>query len=254
MLARLFSRRWLLTTILVLAAAAVMVRLGIWQLDRLEWRRGFNARVIEQANLPPMQLGAGDLDLDLYSMEYRQVQVTGEYLAQDAVAMRNQVWVTVYGGNEVGYKLLMPLRIEGSDTAILVDRGWIPAGEPLDLAQYAPPDPVTVTGQLRRAEIDVQLAFNADPTLQPGQPRLELWNYLDLPRLAEQMETPLLTSGYLQIVPQAVQDQPPFANPPELDLSEGSHFGYAVQWFTFATILLAGYPYFARRQDLRNEK
>lgn len=253
MLARLFSRRWLFTTILVLAAAAVMIRLGIWQLDRLEWRRDFNARVIEQANLPPMPLGADDTNLDLYSMEYRQVQVTGEYLANDAVALRNQVWVTVYG-NQLGYKLLMPLRIEGSDTAILVDRGWIPAEQPLDLAQYAEPGPVTITGQLRRAEIDVQLAFNADPTLQPGQERLELWNYLDLPRLAQQMQTPLLTSGYVQIVPQGEQTQPPFANPPELDLSEGSHFGYAVQWFTFATILLAGYPFFARRQDLRNEK
>jgi len=253
MLARLFSRRWLLATVLVLAAAAVMVRLGIWQLDRLEWRRAFNARVIEQANLAPMQLGAADTNLDLYSMEYRQVQITGEYLANDAVALRNQVWVTVYG-NQLGYKLLMPLRIEGSDTAILVDRGWIPAEQPLDLAQYAEPGPVTITGQLRRAEIDVQLAFNADPTLQPGEQRLELWNYLDLPRLAQQMQTPLLTSGYVQIVPQGEQTQPPFANPPELDLSEGSHFGYAVQWFTFATILLAGYPFFARRQDLRNEK
>ncbi|UYN91821.1 MAG: SURF1 family protein [Anaerolineales bacterium] len=253
MLARLFSRRWLLATVLVLAAAAVMVRLGVWQLDRLEWRRAFNARVIEQANLAPMQLGAADTNLDLYSMEYRQVQITGEYLANDAVALRNQVWVTVYG-NQLGYKLLMPLRIEGSDTAILVDRGWIPAEQPLDLAQYAEPGPVTITGQLRRAEIDVQLAFNADPTLQPGEQRLELWNYLDLPRLAQQMQTPLLTSGYVQIVPQDEQTQPPFANPPELDLSEGSHFGYAVQWFTFATILLAGYPFFARRQDLRNEK
>lgn len=253
MLARLFSRRWLLATVLVLAAAAVMLRLGIWQLDRLEWRRAFNARVIEQANLAPMQLGAADTNLDLYSMEYRQVQITGEYLANDAVALRNQVWVTVYG-NQLGYKLLMPLRIEGSDTAILVDRGWIPAEQPLDLAQYAEPGPVTITGQLRRAEIDVQLAFNADPTLQPGEQRLELWNYLDLPRLAQQMQTPLLTSGYVQIVPQGEQTQPPFANPPELDLSEGSHFGYAVQWFTFATILLAGYPFFARRQDLRNEK
>ncbi len=253
MLARLFSRRWLLATVLVLAAAAVMVRLGVWQLDRLEWRRAFNARVIEQANLAPMQLGAADTNLDLYSMEYRQVQITGEYLANDAVALRNQVWVTVYG-NQLGYKLLMPLRIEGSDTAILVDRGWIPAEQPLDLAQYAEPGPVTITGQLRRAEIDVQLAFNADPTLQPGEQRLELWNYLDLPRLAQQMQTPLLTSGYVQIVPQGEQTQPPFANPPELDLSEGSHFGYAVQWFTFATILLAGYPFFARRQDLRNEK
>ena len=44
MLRRMFSRKWLLTTILVIAAMAVMARLGIWQLDRLHQRRAFNAR------------------------------------------------------------------------------------------------------------------------------------------------------------------------------------------------------------------
>ncbi|MBX3003088.1 MAG: SURF1 family protein [Anaerolineales bacterium] len=254
MFARLLSRRWLFTTLLVLVAAAVMVRLGIWQLDRLEWRRAFNARVMEQAAEPPQPLGPEALDLDLYSMEYRQVEVTGEYLPQDAIVLRNEVWLTLDQGSLLGYKLLMPLRIAGSDTAILVDRGWIPMEAPLELAQYASPAPVTVSGQLRRAETDVSLAFNADPTLQPGQARLDVWNRLDLDRVAAQMSTPLLTNAYLQVVPHAVQAQPPFANPPELDLSEGSHFGYAVQWFTFATILLVGYPYYARRQDLRNEK
>jgi surfeit locus 1 family protein len=48
-----------------------------------------------------------------------------------------------------------------------------------------------------------------------------------------------------------VQSQPPFANPPELDLSEGSHFGYAVQWFSFAALLLGGYPFYARRQETK---
>jgi len=253
MFARLVSRRWAFTTLLVLAAAAVMARLGIWQLDRLEWRREFNTRVIAQANEPPMSLGLEAADLDLYSMEYRKVLITGQYLPADAVVLRNQVWTTIYG-NLVGYKLLMPLRIEGSDTAILIDRGWIPADEPLNLAHYAEGGTVTVSGQLRRAEVDVMLAFNADPTLQPGQQRLEVWNYLELPRLAEQMSTPLLTSAYVQVLPQGEQAEAPFANPPELQLDEGSHFGYAVQWFTFATMLLAGYPFYARRQDQRNEK
>ena len=47
----LFSLRWLLTTLLVIMAVVVLARLGIWQLDRLEKRKAFNARVI--ANLHP---------------------------------------------------------------------------------------------------------------------------------------------------------------------------------------------------------
>jgi hypothetical protein len=36
--------RWILTTLLVIAALAVLVRLGIWQLDRLQERRIFNGK------------------------------------------------------------------------------------------------------------------------------------------------------------------------------------------------------------------
>ena len=131
MLTRSFSRRWLLATALVLLAAAVMVRLGIWQLDRLEQRRAFNARVSEQQEAQPLVLDADTIHLDLYSMEYRQVSVSGEYLPEDEIVLRNQVWNTEFGG-QLGVKLFTPLLIEGTDEAILVERGWIPeenAGE-----------------------------------------------------------------------------------------------------------------------------
>ena len=42
---RLFSKRWILTTLLAFAGVLVLARLGIWQLDRLAERRAFNARV-----------------------------------------------------------------------------------------------------------------------------------------------------------------------------------------------------------------
>jgi cytochrome oxidase assembly protein ShyY1 len=54
----LFSRRWFLTTLLALAAVGVLIRLGIWQLDRLSQRRAFNASVIAQQTAAPLALGA----------------------------------------------------------------------------------------------------------------------------------------------------------------------------------------------------
>jgi surfeit locus 1 family protein len=44
-------------------------------------------------------------------------------------------------------------------------------------------------------------------------------------------------------------DTPPVPDQPVVDISEGPHFGYALQWFTFALILLLGYPYFIKRQE-----
>lgn len=255
MLARLFSRRWLLTTLLVLVAAAVMARLGIWQLDRLAQRRVFNERVIAQQEAAPLTLDEANLDSDLYSMEYRRVTVTGRWHPQDEIVLRNQVWIDQQGSH-LGVKLYTPLLIEGTQTAILVERGWIPdenAALP-EREVYADPGVVTVTGQLRRAETDFGLgtSLRPDPTLAPGEERLEVWNNLDLERVAQQSSVQLLPA-YLQIVPEGIQSEPPFARPPQLDLSEGSHLGYAVQWFSFAVILLAGYPFFARRQDERRQ-
>ena len=50
----LFSRQWLKTTILVIAAVLVMIRLGFWQLDRLAQRRAFSERVEAQLAADPL--------------------------------------------------------------------------------------------------------------------------------------------------------------------------------------------------------
>ncbi len=249
MLLHLFSRRWLLATALVIAAAAVMVRLGIWQLDRLDQRRAFNARVTAQQDAPPLVLDHTALGLDLYSMEYRRVVVTGQFLPEDEIVLRNQVW-SIDGANQIGMQLFTPLRIEGTNTAVLIQRGWIPQ-ETADLQDriiYAEPAVMTVEGQLRRAETDVDLGFHPDPTLSPDETRLDTWNNLDLDRLAAQTDTELLTV-YIQQFPSATQSVPPFASVPTLELTEGPHMGYALQWFAFALVLLIGYPFYVNRQD-----
>jgi surfeit locus 1 family protein len=251
MLARFVSRRWLLATLLVLAASAVMARLGIWQLDRLTERQAFNARVLEQRDADVLTLDQAALTDDLYSMEYRRVNVTGQYLS-DEIVLRNQVWQTEFG-TQLGVKLYTPLLIDGTNTAILVERGWIP-DEDAELparAKYAENATVTVLGQLRRAETSFTLNLHPDPTLSPNQTRLETWNNLDLDRLSAQMSVDLLPV-YLQRIPEGEQTEPPFAAIPELDLSEGSHFGYAVQWFSFAAILLVGYVVYITRQEEKN--
>lgn len=253
MLKPLFTRRWLLASVLVLAGFAVLVRLGVWQLDRLEWRRALNARVMEQQAAPTLMLEAGALDLDLYSMEYRRATVRGQYLPEHEIVLRNQVWLGETG-NQLGVDLYTPLLIEGTNQAILVERGWIPQEDAQQRGAYIEDGLVTVFGQLRRAETDFGLgrSLQPDPTTQPGE-RLEIWNNLDLPRLADQMDVELLPV-YLQRIPQGQQTAPPYASVPQMDLSEGSHFGYAVQWFIFASLLLVGYPFYVRRQEAKKNE
>ena len=75
-----FSRTWWKTTLLVLTAVAVMIRLGIWQIDRLEQRRAFNTRVQTQIDQPMLDLNgfiqSNTINQNLSTMEYRDVEVT----------------------------------------------------------------------------------------------------------------------------------------------------------------------------------
>src|SRR5512145_2133135 len=92
MLNTLFSRKWIIATVLVIIAIGVMVRLAFWQLERLDERRAYNARVQAQLDAPPLTLDANTSMDDLTSMEYRTVVVRGEFDFAQEVALRSQMW------------------------------------------------------------------------------------------------------------------------------------------------------------------
>lgn len=240
---KFFTPRWLITTLLVVVAVGVMARLGVWQVDRLAERRAFNARVEAQVKAPLLDLNEPFTVENLYDMEYRQVVVRGIYNPQQEIVLRNQVW-----GNRPGYHLLTPLRLENSDYVVLVDRGFIDLdqGQPASWAVYALPGAVEVHGILRRPHVPRFFGV-PDPTLAPGESRLDAWNAVNLERIQEQVDGKLLPV-YILAAPDPAQPGPPYASLEQPDLSEGSHFGYAVQWFSFAAILGLGYPFFVRKQ------
>ncbi len=241
----LFARRWWKTTLLVILALGVMVRLGIWQLDRLEERRAFNSRVQAQLDQPTLELRGQALDLNLEAMEYREVHVRGEYDHSYEVALRNQAH-----NNQFGVHLITPLRINGNDRVILVDRGWIPFEdyENGDWREFAKPGQVDVRGMIRVSQSRPTIGFRGDPTLAPGEGPLKTWNMLNVARIAEQIPYPLLPV-YIQQAPDPAWTRMPYRSLPEIELTEGPHLGYAVQWFSFALILGIGYPVYVHRRE-----
>jgi len=237
----MFSRKWLLTTLLVFLGTALCIRLGIWQLDRLEGRRAFNAQVMSMRTMQPLDLNSGDLSL-LATMEWRAVAVTGGYDFANQVALRNQ-----YYHDQYGYHLLTPLLFDGK--AVLVDRGWIPAdgnSEPADWRKYDEPGVVTVTGQIRLGQIKPAFGGVADALPADGSP-LWVWNNANVESIARQMPYPIL-DVYVQPEIRDEDVEPPIPFQPEIELTEGPHFGYALQWFTFASLLFFGYPFYLRKQ------
>src|SRR5690606_23658974 len=126
----------------------------------------------------------------------------------------------------------------GSDYAVLVDRGWIPYTEaaPEARAAYqAPAGVVEVAGLVRASQVRSFALLPADPTLSPDMPRVDAWFWVNVDQIQEQVPYPLLPY-FIEVTP----DPDPAALPAasaSVDLSDGPHLAYALQWFAFALIL-----------------
>ncbi len=170
--------------------------------------------------------------------------VSGTYDFTNQVALRNR-----YFQDQYGYHLLTPLLLDDG-SAVLVERGWIPAdgnNSPADWRKYDEPGRVTIQGQIRLGQTNPDLGGVPDPALAPGQKRLEFWNIVNLERIGQQVPYPLL-DVFVQPNPDPDDVTPPIPYQPDIELTEGPHLGYAGQWFIFETILVLGYPFYLRKQ------
>lgn len=241
-----FNRQWWWTTLLVLVGLGVLVRLGFWQLDRREQRRAYNAEIREQLSLPPLPLTEDVLPADPVDLKNRQAIVEGEYDLSRQVALTHQHRDDYLPG----FHLITPLVFAGGSRAVLVDRGWLPAAEQAteNWSKYDVVEPVTVTGYIKLS----QTLKNSDGTgraLEGLQPE---WYRVDIAAIEAQMPYRLLPV-YIQKAPSPDEGgHLPFRSALDLDLSEGNHLSYAIQWFIFATILGVGYVhYVGKRADNR---
>jgi surfeit locus 1 family protein len=176
--------------------------------------------------------------------------VVGEYDHQSEIALKSQYWQ-----NRWGVHLLTPLRVAGSDQIVLVDRGWIPAEayESGDWSEFNEPGKVEVQGIIRNSRSKADYGSRTDPLPAAGEPALRAWNFVNIPAIAQQSQLDLLPV-YIQQSPELAHTDLPYRDVPELELTEGSHMSYALQWFLFAGILAVGYPIYVYRQESRKNK
>ncbi len=232
-LRRLTQGPRLFLSLAVVLGALLMVRLGFWQLNRRAERLQRNATFAARTAEPPLGI-AGTVD-DPAAVEYRQVVVEGTFHYEHEIVLLGRT-----RGGDPGVRLLTPLRLAGGEQAVLVDRGWIPYEErdPAARAAYRGPEGATIRGRvlLGRARTSRFLPAAAP---QKGGPRVDAWSAVDLARIGAQMPYSLLPF-YVEQLPEPGDPELPWHGE-EIVLDEGPHLSYAIQWFAFSIILLAGY-------------
>jgi surfeit locus 1 family protein len=212
--------------------AAVFIRLGLWQVSRLQERRGLN-RVAEAARAqPPISLDdpASASAARDDQMNNRRVAVTGRYDHAAEVVIRGQS-----EGGVPGVRILTPLRPLRGDTAILVQRGYVTSGDArtVDLAGLREEGVQRVSGM---GFVLPDTGVRGEPLEQDGQ---LTWRRVDLPALRSRLPYPLHGWLLLQTPDTTLPRLPRRDDPPLLD--DGPHLSYAVQWLSFAiTALVVG--------------
>jgi cytochrome oxidase assembly protein ShyY1 len=232
------SPRWIGFMLLTVVLATTFVELGFWQLRRLDARKARNAIVVENLAVPVTDVAQllEPARPVTKADEWRRVSASGRWDAAHQLVVRNRSL-----NSAPGYLVLTPF-VTDEGKALLVERGWVPAGASA-ATRPAVPSPtgakVSVVARVRRDEPAKKARdLPAGEVLRINAPSIA--NHLPYPTY----------DGYAQLVSQqpALSHDMPLAELP--DLGNGPHLIYAVQWFIFTGIAFAGFFVFVRNEAL----
>lgn len=223
-------KRFVLPLIFGLLGTAVLLSLGVWQVQRLNWKEGILAQIDARIGDAPVGLPATPTEaVD----EYLPVTVPGTFQPDSLdvlISIREQ---------GPGFRVIQTFQTE-DERRILVDRGFLPEAQKADAR---PLGAVTITGNLLWPdEVD---GFTPDPDMGRN-----MWFARDLPRMADALGAePILI---VQRDPSAL-DGPIRPFPVDSSGISNDHLQYAVTWFSLAAIWVLMTGYFLWRQRRPNQ-
>jgi len=224
-------------TAAMLAALAVLVGLGLWQLQRLHWKQGLLAQIEARTKGPPITLeDAVALAREGRDPNYYRVRVDGRF------HHAKERYRYAVSDGRVGWHIITPLETEDGDM-VLVDRGFVPdeLKDPSSRALGQVDKLVTVTGIVRSPEIQ-------GPFIPDNEPEANRWFWRDLAGMARSA----LPAGAIQVAPfflDADKSEVPGGWPEggqtRLETTN-NHLQYAITWFLLGACLLIVYGLYVR--------
>jgi surfeit locus 1 family protein len=221
---RRFAPRWP-TTLAAVVFVALTVALGQWQTRRAETKIALQESVERGLSAPPLAIGTALVAAD--EVKGRRVVARGEYDDSRTVLLDNRVQ-----RGRPGYEVVTPLRVEGGERLLLVNRGWTPAGRTRDELPSVS-TPVGVVRVEGVAVVPPEKVFELGPEA-PGR----RWQHLRLDRYADWGGSP--------VQPFIVQQTSDAADSlvrdwPRPDVGVDKHRAYALQWYAFAILTVILY-------------
>ena len=213
--------RFIVPLIFGLAGFAVLVALGLWQLQRMEWKHGMVAAIEARIGAEPIALPE---TVEEAADNFTPVVLTGTV---DGDPLRV---LGAWRGGGSGYRIVAPVLTEGR--RVMVDLGVVPLDGAADLV--LPQTALAITGTLNWPD------DRNDGTPEPDG--LD-WYAREVGPMADAL-------GTEPVMVVATQVEPPLPVTPIPVGVEGipdNHLGYAIQWFGLAIVWAGMTAYLAWR-------
>ena len=218
-------------TLIAAPVLLVLLGLGTWQVQRLQWKEALIAERDAAMAAPPVVLTA---DNAAELPRFRHATATGTFLHDRELHYGPRVF-----NGAVGLYVLTPLRLADGGL-LLVNRGWVPeaARDPARRLQGQVEGEVSVTG--------VVMAYDPPNAFTPSNdPAANRWYAINLPAMSEAVGAPLLPAILAADAAPVAGGLPVGGRGrPEL---RNQHLQYAVTWYALAVVLVVIYVLFHRR-------
>jgi surfeit locus 1 family protein len=231
------QRRTLLS-LFAFAAFALLVTLGVWQLNRLAWKRDLLARIEALNSAPGLPLGT--------ALERANAGQDVEYLrvVADCPGLDQAPYLKLFTIQErvTGFRAVSVCRVaDGPYGSVLVDRGFVADA---DAARLPGPD---LKAAEHRAVVGLLHAPSPPTFVTPrNRPAENRWFSRDVEAMAQALGARSPAPLFLMLESPPPQGFGPIPSPLPVQISN-RHLGYAITWFGLALALAGVYVAFLIR-------
>ena len=215
-------------TFFALPALLVLVWLGTWQLQRLQWKNQLIADFESRATAPPIDLPRGDVRLE---MEFRRLALTGRFDHTKEVFMTGRT----YEGN-AGFHIVTPFTLTDG-RIVLVNRGWVSES----YRDQSKREFTLAEGELTLAAI-LRFPGKKGYFVPENEPENGFWFTLVPEQIVRHLglEGQAESDVYAATIRTSETIELPIAARTETNL-RNSHLGYAITWYGIACALIGVY-------------
>jgi hypothetical protein len=216
---------------------ALLVRLGLWQLDRAQQKRVLYAQYTAVAHASAIPVGTTS-SAELANQLWRPVTVTGQFLPV-SLLLDNRVRDGI-----VGYDVLSPFQLTDA-RVVLVDRGWVKAPDlRSDWPAVLAPSTTGVLGGRLAPSPSTGIRLSNTVIVEPGPAGMWRTQSIDFPALSVALSVKL--EPFIVLLDDGTS--PGYDRRWTLPVADdGKHQAYAVQWFTMAACVPLLLAYWVRR-------